>query len=369
MLKTRRILIILLLLSAVSIIILLWSNREKFTTPYNHTKMGWIYSESQYVKGPKATVTIGDDGLFAVAGYYLFLQGGDPSQIHFEGPPLGEYLIGISILLFRNEFIISIIYGILLLVLTYELGFLLFRNQMIGVLAIFFISFDQLFLRHLHSSLLDLPQSLFVTAAIYFYIKGLNKINNFWFSSFFFGLAFATKFFPGILIIITVFIYWCWREKSEKLFYYIHSLALVPLIYLVSYIKFFYYHPSLIEFFNFQKWVLVWRMGNPRVLGNILLTLITGRYRSWWQPESWIVDNEWSLITPFIFITAILSMLLVNRKKYPSFIYLYSTCILFLIYLAIGTTGVAKYIYPIYPLISIFAAYSSVNILRKFGKQ
>lgn len=65
---------------------------------------------------------IGDDGLYAFAGYYYLFQGGDVSAVNFEHPPLGKYLIGVSIFLFGNENVINIIYFALILIITYKIG-------------------------------------------------------------------------------------------------------------------------------------------------------------------------------------------------------------------------------------------------------
>lgn len=345
-------------------VFLVISYREKFTARYNHETLGKIYSESQYVKGPAATTSIGDDGLFAVAGYYLFFQGGDPSQIHFEGPPLGEYLIGLSIKLFGNERVINIIYGITFLLLTYKIGVILFNDKLVSSLSILLIVFDPLFHDHVISSLLDLPQALFTLAGLYFFIKGLRgSLAYFFLSAFFWGGAVATKFFPGIIIFLLIMVWWCKTAAPRKLGWLLVSLLIIPTVYISSYTAFFNHHPNVIEFLKFQRWVIEWRLGNPRVLGNIFTTLLIGRYRSWWSPYSWVHYREWTILSPIVTIFGLGSIVWV-RKQVGQYFYLYLMMFIFFIYIGVATTGVAKYVYPVYPVLTLFAVKSLINIWR-----
>ena len=186
----------ILILAATTTILLftIYGKYALFLIPYDHAYMGGVYGRSQYVKGSSAEVGIGDDWLFAVAGYYLFFQGGDPTQIHFESPPLGEYLIGLSILFFKNERVISIIYTLLLFIFTYKLATLLYKNNTIASMAVFLLSLEPLITNHIHVRLLDLPQALFVLIGVYFYIKALKTEQklSFLISGFFLGAATST---------------------------------------------------------------------------------------------------------------------------------------------------------------------------------
>jgi hypothetical protein len=125
----------------------------------------------------------------------------------------------------------------------------------------------------------------------------------------------------------------------------------------------------LIDFIRFQKWVFVWRLGNPRVVGNIFLSLFTGHYRSWWEPYTWITDNEWTLVLGYTIVAGFGCIHWLLRKKYRGLIYWYGLCIVFLIYLAIGTTGVSKYILPVLPLLVIFAAFTTKQLFGRFHER
>ena len=68
-------------------------NKNFFLRPFDPVYLSDLYSKSQYVLGQKSKGGIGDDGLYAFAGYYYLFQRGDVSSVNFEHPPLGKYLI------------------------------------------------------------------------------------------------------------------------------------------------------------------------------------------------------------------------------------------------------------------------------------
>src|SRR3990167_9345765 len=122
-------------------------NLERLKRPFDPDYFSGLYSTSQYVLGEKSKGGIGDDGLYAFAGYYYFFQAGDVSSVNFEHPPLGKYLIGLSIFLFNNEIAIGIIYFLLLLFVTYQLG-RLFIDKFQALIPPALLVFDPLFLDH-----------------------------------------------------------------------------------------------------------------------------------------------------------------------------------------------------------------------------
>ena len=113
---------LLIILSVLRIIFTVYLYRSYYLTPYNHKRMSFIYENSQYVKGPLAKLDISDEGLYAFAGYHYLYDLGDVSGINFENPPLGKYLIGLSLALFNNEYIISLIYSCFFLLITFLLA-------------------------------------------------------------------------------------------------------------------------------------------------------------------------------------------------------------------------------------------------------
>src|SRR3989338_7116982 len=146
------------------------TRKSYFLRKFDPVSLGELYTNSQYVIGDRSVGGIGDDGLYAFAGYYYFFQQGDISSVNFEHPPLGKYLIGLSIYLFQNENVINLVYFVLLLVTVYKLSGLLISDKYLSLLPPILISWDPLFLDHTIRSQLDLPFSLFFVTAVYFFL-------------------------------------------------------------------------------------------------------------------------------------------------------------------------------------------------------
>ncbi len=356
---------LLVLLAVLSFVVQIIKYNDRYRSKYNHQLRSEIFSNSPYIKGTEATTSIGDDYLFAFAGYYMTVQGGDPTKIDFENPPLGKYLIGLSILIFGNEWVISLIYAILFLIFIYKLAMALFKENIVASLAVFLVSIEGLFLRTMTISLLDLPEALFMLIGFYFYTLALKGKKLYYFGmAFFLGCAFATKFFPAMIFITAILIIGTYINKKRDTLLVMLSLLLIPLIYLASYTMYFVYGHTLADFIRFQKWAIVWRTGNPWVYGNIFLTVLIGKYRSWWD-NSWVVNNEWGLLQPIIFIFGMLGILFIKIKDRVKMLPYAAMVWVYFIYLAVLTTGVMKYIYPVLPIMVIFTANAMIRLIKQ----
>ena len=360
------------------------TNKNYFLRRFDPAYFANLYSESQYVVG-SGSKGIGDDGLYAFAGYYYFFQGGDVTKVNFEHPPLGKYLIGLSIFLFNNENVINIFYFASLLLVTYKIGQLILGqnshidHNILSLVAIGILSSDSLFLDHLIRSQLDLPFTLFFVTAVYFFLKGLKKKKYFFPSFLFWGAAFATRFFPFFVVIyIYLLLAVCFIDniKGNLKFgvtrtFFIASL-LVPVIYFISHTTFFIHQSSLIEFLRHKKWMLAWFTGSPVIINNIWRNIFTGNYI---DPTGYstVTNQYWTLLLPlvvtFSLFSAILNLVISwirNSKLDSSFIswwvqnnkeylLIFVLCIFYLIYLSFLTLGLQKMLMPIYPLLIILA--------------
>ena len=338
--------IIIFILFSLSIFNLLkfwFVNADRITRNFDAVYFSRLYSQSQYVLGPKSVGGIGDDGLYAFAGYYYFFQKGDVSAVNFEHPPLGKYLIGASIFLFNNEIFINIFYFVLLLYLTYKIG-RLYLDKYLALIPVSIILIDPLFLDHTIRSQLDLPFTFFFVAAVYFFVKSRVKRKNLFISQLFWSFAFSTRFFPFLLLLEVFMFIHIFYKSRKNLNAFIFSLLTIPSVYLLTHISFFIYHPSLVEFLRHKKWMLAWFTGTPVKPGNILRNLLTG-----WLFDSsanLIKNKEWSTIQP---ITVFLSVLPISKNP------VYGFLILYFFYTVFATGGQAKFIMPVYPLIAVLA--------------
>ena len=352
----KKVISFLLIFLALINILKFWSsNASLFFIKFDSIYFSNLYAHSQYVLGPNSENGIGDDGLYAFAGYYYFFQKGDVSVVNFEHPPFGKYLIGLSILLFKNELVINVFYFTILLLITYRLS-RLYLDKFLSFIPMVLVGTDPLFLDHTIRSQLDLPFTLFFVSGVYFFIISQKKLGYIFLSQLFWAAAFSTRFFPMLVIIeiymLMTFVYA--DRKNLKLF--VISMVLVPVLYLVCHLSFFYYHPSFIEFLRHKKWMVAWFTGTPIKTGNIIRNFFTGQLLD--TTDKLVRNKEWSFIQPIILIFSMLPYK-VNLLMGFAFIYILYTVFL--------TGGQAKFMMPIFPIISILAVrnmtilYSIIN--------
>lgn len=363
---THIIFILLLIASIARVLFTLYLYRRLFTTPYRHSQMSFIYANSQYIKGPLAKLDISDEGLYAFAGYNYLMERGDVSGVNFENPSLGKYLIGLSILIFHNEYVISLIYGLLFIIITYKLAENVF-NRTTAILSIFLISFSPIYLDQIKSSLIDLPSSLFFISAIYFYLKSRKNQKLIFLSTFLFSLSFIAKFFPSLMIVMVILLFSSFFQGKKYFYKYLVSLLIFPVVYLLSYTSYFIYHPSLIGFLKFQYWMLKWRSGNPYVVGNIARLIFTGQYKSWWDSNLSIKYSEWNIFTLVIPVGFFTSALLKFKDKNAPLLFIVGFA--YFVYVFFGTTGVEKYLLPTYPIYAIFCAHLIYTVVKLLSKR
>src|SRR3989338_6716182 len=120
--------VLLFLLMIILFFFQLYRHRERYIKPYDFDYYADQYLHSQYVEGEGSKYIISDYDLYSFAGHYYF-TGGEVSRVNFENPPLGKYMLGLSIYLFNNQAVIYIAYAVLYLIVTYLFGQLLFKNQ------------------------------------------------------------------------------------------------------------------------------------------------------------------------------------------------------------------------------------------------
>lgn len=348
----------------------IFANKNYFLRSFDFEYFSTLYSESQYVKGELSKGGIGDDGLYAFAGYYYLFQGKDVTTVNFEHPPIGKYLIGVSIFLFKNENVINIIYFVILFFLSYKIGNFILKNKLLSLFGVFILSIDPLFNDHLLRSLLDLPFTVFFISAVYFFLLSFTNSKYFYLSFLFWGGAFSTKFFPflaGLYLYLLVIIFFYERKKLPVFFI---ASFWIPIIYIVCHVSFFFYHPSIIEFLRHKKWMLSWFKGAPKIFGNLLRNIFTATYLD--STFALKRNKYWTFILPMItvFSTSRFRLSMIDKKNLNTF-FMYGLSVIYFIYTACFTMGLIKYLMPVYPLMIILALgnihniYSIINSWRQ----
>lgn len=341
----------------------IYQNRSLYLTKYNYAYYSDRYLNSQYVKSQAATYIIDDYDLYAFSGYY-YISGGEVARVNFENPPFAKYLIGLSIVLFKNQLVVYLFYGLAYLWITYQLGKTIFKDDLIAALSSLLLTLDPYFNRSITAPLLDFPAGLFFLIGLYFFLKAKNwRMHAL--SAVSFGLLIASKFFPYFFFIIIYLGLYQFIERRKTFLPFLLTLPLTGLTYLLSYSQYLTQH-SFWEFIRYQWWIIRWRMGNPIVLGNGFRVIFSGKFKPWWESTEVLhqYTAEWTIILPIIVSLAILSIFLFWKNKL--FRLVYGLIVIFFLYYNLLTEGGLKYLAPYYALFSIFSVALIDWMIRQF---
>lgn len=159
-----------------------------------------------------------------------------------------------------------------------------------------------------------------------------------------------------------------WKYRRRHLGTFLTLIPLIFFVYTASFLEFFIHqHKSLLDFLYYQWWVVRWRMGNPIVVGNIILGILFGKAKVWWtlsqNYQYW--TEEWSLLMPVIVITAYLSIFIWYKNHFFNIIYIYLT--LFMVYIIFVTEGGLKYLAPLYPFFTLFSGATFLYFIEKIS--
>lgn len=259
-----------------------------------YLKSQWVISSSKN--------TIGDDGLYAYHGWEL-VQGGDPSRINPEVPPLGKYLIGLSVWLFHNNNIFGLFSGFLFLGAFFLLNLQVFNNKLLAFLPVMIFSFEPLFYEQLQASYLDTLHASFLFLTFLFFLR-----RKYLLSMTFLGFFTATKFSPlGLFVLAAILCYLLLQNKKTELYAFLPTLLLVPVVLLFSYSRYFLLGHSLIDFFKLQKYIFTfYSMGvKPPIFGMVFPMIVCNKWYTWWNGVQKVA--EWSLLWPISLIGGVYS--------------------------------------------------------------
>ncbi len=145
-----------LLVIGIHFIQIIFFQQSYFLNPYDYSYWKDRYEHSQY-QLPLSKRIIGDDGLFAYAGYRV-IKGDDPFSINVDKPPLGKYAIGLFIVLFNNPAYYALFFGAFSIILFYLIAKKLLQNLLLTYVATILLFLDPLFFSQFWKPWLDILQ-------------------------------------------------------------------------------------------------------------------------------------------------------------------------------------------------------------------
>ena len=267
------------------------------------------YNTSQWVV-PNSKNSIGDDGLYAYAGYKYVFEGMNPILNSAEVPPLGKYLIGITILIFQNQNIFGLLTGISALILFYIFNLNLFKNRTLAFLPVFIFSFDMLFWEQLQANYLDLLYLSFLFLVLHFSLS-----RKYIFASIALGCFAATKFPPTSLLVAACMVCYTFIYVKKDLVRLLLSLILWPFVFALSFFRFFMLGNGLVAFAKVLKYFLNYYTTGAKSENHLMVfeMLLIGRWPTWWDGVKQV--SEWTILWPLSFIGSLSSVGLVKKVK------------------------------------------------------
>ena len=316
--------IVIIIISLVFLSTVVYRNKNLYTTKFDPSIFEKKYNQSQWVI-PNSKNVISDEDLFTYVGY-RYIKGLNPILINPETAHLGKYLIGLSIILFKNQRIMSLIVGFLSLLVLSHIVYYSTKSLIASSIAIFLTSINSLFSDQLiHAPQLDIFQLLFLLLfMIFFLFYKKTGIKLFLLSAgLSLGYFISSKFFLVSFIImnLVLFIYYFIRKIDfKKIFVELAVLNIVSLLtYVFTYVAYFLYGGTFRGFLGVQKYIFIFykssRIEISKLLGSYLNLIFFNNWRYWTDGYPIIHYQYWSILWPVVFILGLISAIKFMKDK------------------------------------------------------
>ena len=332
-----------------------------------------VYGQSQYtMKEWKSWIP--DEIVYAyAAGAYL--KGANPIIVEPTQPPLGKYLIGLSVLLTNNEHISIAVFYICMLFGIYLLVLLMTNNSVVSLGAVLIASFERLFVDQLSfSPLLDMFFITFILYAVIAASFALKKDKPFYllFSYLLLGCSMMTKvWLIGIVFtgVITLFVF----LKKPKYFWYIIGGGIIILVTtLLVYTRMFMDGYTAIEVLKVQKWLYWYQNGKLNHLFTIWPLIFLNKWYVWWGEIPIIQDASWVMSWPIVIgsgIAASLYGVSSILKKLDPAIQISALCIIaYSVFISLGQAS-ARYLLPFLPICYSMMIWAIFSVLQQVSRK
>src|SRR5882724_3881820 len=330
-----------------------------------------MYFNSQYAT--KHPLWIPDEAAFSYAGGAL-IQGTNPVLVIPYAPPLGKYIIGVSTVLFDNEYILTAFFGIFSLFLLYLLSFQIFNDKFLALIPSLLFSFEPIFKNQfIFTPLFDFFQLVFLLS--YFllfnhaYKVKKTSLVFFFIANILLGCFIATKFFgSGLTIVLASVIFGFFQKNKNKLLQYFLTVPFSVIILLLSYIRVFAFGYTFNRFLGIQKWVFLYHQGQLILPFSVWPLLFFNQWHVWFGNKPVIADTQWSITWPLITIISFLTIILYLFNKIPKIKNVEILMIWILCYLAFFSIGqiFSRYFLILIPCLYIVSLYGIVQIIKKY---
>lgn len=334
-----------------------------------------LYGQSQYVNKKNPGI-IPDQALESFAGG-AFLKGINPILIIHDQPPLGRYILSLSISLFDNPNTIMVLLFFLSSLGVFLTARLILQNALLTILPFGIFLNEPLFLNKFYNSpLLEPIQLPFIIFSLYFFIQGIVKKNYIkWFilTSIMLGFVISIRFFVlGVVLIFSMILYFLIKKQfNKKLVLFLLTLPIAIVILLISYTRTIQLGSSILQIFGIQKYIYYYHKAQLSLPFSFWDLLIFNRWHTWWGTRAITSDSQWIIVWPIsAFLTLAFSILGIFKKisvSEPEKIIII-WIIVYSLFLSLGDVS-TRYFPPLLPFIYIIATSFLVKIFFKFKRK
>ncbi len=317
-----------------------------------------MFNKSQYrVKNP---IYIPDEVVFSyAAGAYI--RGVDPILINSEHTPLGKYIIGLSVLAFKNDRIVVVPFFILTLIFLWMVSKEVLGDTLLALIPVLLFSTEKLFRNQLvYAPLLDILQLPFVLISLWLFIRSYKR-RSFILLMVAVGITISVKTVVTGILLIGCFLFFLIVEKKwNRIISLVLHLPISGIVLLFSYTRTFLSGYTLIDFLGFQKWIFSYQNSKLIYPLSFWRLILMNRWQAWWGDKSVLRANDWNFLWPVIVIVPIgmaLYALVVRKKLTPSVMVLLIYALSYEAFLSTGITS-TRFFLPLLPVLYILSVYA-----------
>lgn len=358
-----------------SITIITTHRNEYFNRDYHNQfeSLKRLYYSSQYTQ-KKPTAIISDEVFESFAGG-VFLKGMNPIHIVHDHPPLGRYIVSLSILLFDNAQTIMIFLMLTTYMSIFLVGQRVIKNRFLALIPVAIFANEPLIINKLvHAPSPEPIQLPFIILAFYFFllsVKSKRKILLYFLASLMLGIVISTRFFVtglAILGVWTLYLFVLKRSIKDLIrLYLVLPISLVVLV--LSYTRTMMDGYSIIQVFGIQKYILAYHKSAFVHAFSYWDLLLFNRWHTWWGDQKIISDPQWIVLWPLSVAIGAISYLWISIKKLSIGDEEIILLLWFFAFSAMLSTGYTstRYFLPVLPFIYILAVSGIRRLMMHYG--
>lgn len=356
------------LIIAIAILVGREFNNLDYSRNYEIKGYEAVYKGSQYAGGPGL---VPDQTVYLYAAG-AFIEGENPLKINPEVPPLGRYLLGLSILVFSNTNYLIVMCALFSLVMLYVLSKKVLNSSIASLVVVLLFSSEKLFLDQLRVvPLLDIIQLPFILLALYFYLRAVEEKKNVYFAA----AGLALGFVASIKVMITAILIgasWVLYSVIRKQFKDLVKLIIITapfsfFVLVVSYIRILMDNYSFWYFLLVQKWVFLYQQGKIQYPFSAWRLLMFNQWQAWWGDYSILRADDWSIWWPIITVVSFSYIIykIFTKEKWSTIEGIIASWILtYSILISFGTIS-TRHLLPFLPFLYLLSMKFLLDFLNK----